>query len=445
MKMRKQMRAVLTAGAMLAAQAAFGQKVSGIVTDSAGAPIAAASLKLENSGETTTSAPDGSFSLSGNTSILNAVPRAPIAAIREGSMFISLAERSEITITAFGIDGKALSSLRRQLDAGSHAVKLLEIGSGVGFYKVKSGPLETVVTAFSIDGALRASPVSLGNPAGQSALAKNAAQGATAAYDVLTATKTGYLKYYLNLGSSDTSGVKVKMIKENAPHFSFFVTSLKGLQTLSGNQKGFGGDLRFGETGNGAGLRGADKICAGLAEMSMPGSASRGWRAFLSVSVDNAGKPANAIDRIGEGPWYDRVGRMLAPKKADLLGTRPANGDPIIQVDLPNEDGIPNHRPDPTKPEEDNHHFLTGSDATGKLYGPTATCLSWTSSATTSGRPRTGFSFPAGNRINWISGQDEGGCGVGVNLVETGGSDPNNPIVGSGGGYGGFYCFAFNP
>jgi hypothetical protein len=47
--------------------------------------------------------------------------------------------------------------------------------------------------------------------------------------------------------------------------------------------------------------------------------------------------------------------------------------------------------------------------------------------------------------VNWISGQDEGGCGAGVNLIQTGGSDPNNPIVGSGGGYGGIYCFADVP
>src|SRR5690349_17433712 len=48
--------------------------------------------------------------------------------------------------------------------------------------------------------------------------------------------------------------------------FSFFVTSLKAMQDLSKNPLGFGGDLRFGETGLGAGLRGADKICATVAE-----------------------------------------------------------------------------------------------------------------------------------------------------------------------------------
>ena len=58
----------------------------------------------------------------------------------------------------------------------------------------------------------------------------------------------------------------------NLAHFSFFVTSLAALQDLSNNDQGFGGDLRYGETGAGAGLRGADKLCAAIAERSMPGA-----------------------------------------------------------------------------------------------------------------------------------------------------------------------------
>ncbi len=37
--------------------------------------------------------------------------------------------------------------------------------------------------------------------------------------------------------------------------FSFFVTSYRAMQELSGTQDGFGGDFRFGEDGVGAGLR----------------------------------------------------------------------------------------------------------------------------------------------------------------------------------------------
>jgi hypothetical protein len=133
--------------------------------------------------------------------------------------------------------------------------------------------------------------------------------------------------------------------------------------------------------------------------------------------------------------------------KSALLNARPQGADPAIINDLPNEDGIPNQQPDPSQSPVNNHHVLTGSDTSGKLYlnSVNSTCKDWTTTEANAGRPRIGFSFPAGNRQHWISGQDEGGCGAGTVLVDYGGSDPSNPIVGSGGGYGGFYCFARTP
>jgi hypothetical protein len=216
------------------------------------------------------------------------------------------------------------------------------------------------------------------------------------------------------------------------------------LQKLSKKETGFGGDLRYGEAD---GLTGADKICSELAESSMAGAAAKGWRAFLSVAQGPGGGPVHAIDRVGDGPWYDRIGRIVAMNKTALLNARPQGADPVIANDLPNEEGVPNQRPDPAQPAVNNHHMLTGSDTSGKLYQNSvmSTCNNWTSASTTAGRPRIGFSYPAGNRQHWISGQDEGGCSPGAVLVDKGGSDPNNPIVGSGGGYGGFYCFALKP
>ena len=243
---------------------------------------------------------------------------------------------------------------------------------------------------------------------------------------------------------------------DDLDHFSFFVTSLASIRALSGSQNGFGGDLRYGETGAGAGLRGADKICAAIAELSMEGATAKQWRAFLSATADENGQQVNAIDRIGNGPWYDRLGRLLAPTKADLLYDRPQNGNATIRDDFPNEFGVLNHRPDPTQPQVDNHDMLTGTNDQGRLYSSTATCKDWTSSSgsSSSGKPRVGHSWPrsmgpggkpgGGDMENWMSALDESGCAPGVNLVETGGPG-NDGTVGSGGGYGGFYCFALIP
>jgi hypothetical protein len=251
--------------------------------------------------------------------------------------------------------------------------------------------------------------------------------------------------------ASDSTGSET-----GSNEFSFFVTSYAGLQRLSGSTMGFGGDLRFGQTGPGAGLRGADKICAALAEASLPGSGAKTWRAFLSASDDGTGHQVDAIDRIGNGPWRDRIGRQLAPALADLSGTRPANGDATIKDNFPNEDGVPNHNPDGSG-NVDNHDMLTGSNASGRLYAANATCLDWTAATgnqTTEGKPRVGHSWPrfsggggggAGGMDDWKSALTESGCAPGVNLIETGPPDPNSNTVGSGGGYGGFYCFAVTP
>ena len=308
--------------------------------------------------------------------------------------------------------------------------------------------------------------------------------------------------------------------------FSFFVTSLQSLQELSGSQTGFGGDLRFGERGEGAGLRGADKICATIAELSMPGAKEKSWRAFLSTST------VDARDRIGEGPWYDRKGRLVAQDLTALINERPGGAATEIVNDLPNEFGVPNHDPD-GQGQVDNHDMLTGSNSMGRLYCPDdaghCTCDDWTSSEP-KGRPRVGHSWPRsgtpigpggfggidlgalfdgglfppgggglfgglfagsdggrpplgggafpfpgfggdggtpfagsfpglgsdggfsipgfggdGSINHWISALDEAGCAPGVSLIEMGPPQLNNPTVGSGGGYGGFYCFALEP
>jgi hypothetical protein len=244
--------------------------------------------------------------------------------------------------------------------------------------------------------------------------------------------------------------------------FSFFITSLVALQELSGNPEGFGGDLRFGEQGPGAGLRGADKICAAIAERSMPGAGNKPWRAFLSAVADENGEQVDAIDRVGEGPWYDRLGRTFALTKADLLTERPTNIDPAIKDDFPNEDGVPNHQPNPVDDPVDNHDTLTGTNENGTLYSATATCADWTGNTGSEGKPRVGHSWPRyggmtpggmgpgpgggdGSMANWMSSLDESGCAPGVSLIEMGPPQPDSDTVGSGGGYGGFYCFSLIP
>jgi hypothetical protein len=439
----------------------FGQgtvavNLTGTITDSAGTPLAGAVVKLEKLGLTATSAANGTFAItSGSSSLQNGKTASKVLGLRDGSLFFEASKSDWVTISAYGIGGQAYGNTKRWVSPGSHVLALPAVPAGLCFFKVALGGQDQWMSAFSVDGGLRNVSIGLKADAVPGALAK---KSATVMIDVLTSTATGYQTAYVSLSTSDSTGMKIKMLKTTTPKFSFFVTSMRALIELSKNDNGFGGDYRFGETGLAAGLRGADKICATLAEKSLAGSGVKGWRAFLSATSGVDGKQVNAIDRIGEGPWYDRTGRVMAPKKADLLNVRPQNGDPTIQNDLPNENGIPNHTPVPGQPSEDNHHTMTGSTATGTLQSASATCKDWTTNvhSTENGKPAAGFAWPrnmggtggGGGGSNWMTTWNSPGCAAGIEVVN--GAGPTQQAsaggwIGGGGGYGGFYCFALNP
>ena len=83
------------------------------------------------------------------------------------------------------------------------------------------------------------------------------------------------------------------------PGMSFFITSAG---------PGNGADL--------GGLDGADRHCQALAEAV--GAGNRTWRAYLSAS-DTAGA-VNARDRIGQGPWHNVQGVVVAQNMDELHG-----------------------------------------------------------------------------------------------------------------------------
>ncbi len=227
--------------------------------------------------------------------------------------------------------------------------------------------------------------------------------------------------------------------------FSFFVTSLDAMQRLSGSPDGFGGDL--------GGIEGADGICQTIAVEV--GAGHKEWRAFLSVTEGPDGEPIHAIERIGEGPWYDANGRLVAEDIDGLLADDRPAGDPQSVNDLPDEYGVP------LSVLGDSHDIPTGSNQAGRLAtnDPRDTCHNWTSAADDvfPNRLMCGHSWPrmgGGGRpgrpggggmggAHWISDHTVRGCSPGVNLVQDG--PGSGTCIGCGGGYGGIYCFALTP
>ena len=71
-------------------------------------------------------------------------------------------------------------------------------------------------------------------------------------------------------------------------------------------------------TGNLGGLSGADSKCQSLAASVNLGSKT--WRAYLSVERDaaNGNNPTDARSRIGNGPWRNAAGVVIAQNVSDL-------------------------------------------------------------------------------------------------------------------------------
>jgi len=140
----------------------------------------------------------------------------------------------------------------------------------------------------------------------------------------------------------------------SAPTLSFFVTS------------------RTSVTGNLGGLRGADATCQSLG--AAVGQGAKTWRAYLSVErdADNGNQPTHARSRIGNGPWHNAAGMMVAANLAELHAR---TGDAAVFVD---ERGQRINGQWPNSPAPVEHDILTGSNADGTLIAG-ATCADWTS------------------------------------------------------------------
>jgi len=182
-----------------------------------------------------------------------------------------------------------------------------------------------------------------------------------------------------------------------------------------------------GDGANLGGLAGADARCKQLADASgVSGVASKTWRAYLSAKASGGQPAVNAKDRIGNGPWYNQKGVMVAQNVADLH----SDNNKLGKENSLTEKGMPvNGRGD----TPNQHDILTGSLLDGTLSPDTTdtTCNNWTSNAT--GAALVGHHDRQGggaNPTSWNSAHPSRGCSQ-QNLVGTGGN-----------GY--FYCFAVN-
>jgi len=214
-----------------------------------------------------------------------------------------------------------------------------------------------------------------------------------------------------------------------------------------------------GDGGNLGGLAGADAHCQTLASAVSAGGQT--WRAYLSTQA-RPGKPAvNARDRIGDGPWHNFDGVMIASSVAHL------HGDTLELARMGNnlhkQSGLTERGAivpglydflDPrdndweyvkNTPYSNRHEVITGSLPDGRAYSPENdyTCDNWTSNED----PDTELGVPG-----LYGGPDRPNVQIGFPDREGGGNGSWNSSHGTRGcsqaalpkthGIGQFYCFA---
>jgi hypothetical protein len=191
---------------------------------------------------------------------------------------------------------------------------------------------------------------------------------------------------------------------------SFFVTSVN---------PGKGGDL--------GGLAGADAHCQALAKAA--GSTSSNWAAYLSTTEPGGNAGVNARDRIGNGPWKNVKGVVIATSVENLHSDK---------VNINKQTALTEKGETfPTSGEPGNSHdILTGSDPQGMFStaGGDTTCGNWTKSidgATIVGHvDRTGLGKTTRHMTSWNSAHGSRGC------------SPDQLKASGGGGL--LYCFRTN-
>ena len=194
---------------------------------------------------------------------------------------------------------------------------------------------------------------------------------------------------------------------EEPPEMGFFITS-----------------VGIGDGANLGGLAGADAHCQALADAA--GSGQRTWRAYLSTQGAGA---VNARDRIGDGPWANVNGLIMATSVENLhYDNSTFNWEHTLD-----ENGTQFPSRIDGDPDFSEHDVLTGTQIVGTAFaaGEDRTCGNWTSndagSAMLGHADRYSFTTPGSP---WNTAHPSRSCSQ-DDLVATGGA-------------GRFYCFAID-
>jgi hypothetical protein len=199
-------------------------------------------------------------------------------------------------------------------------------------------------------------------------------------------------------------------------------------------------------TGNLGGLQGADQMCQSQAQAIGGRAATRTWHAYLSTEQRPNQPRVNARQRIGQGPWYNVRGQLIASSVGDLHGDQQRDRNSIQRATALDAKGNP--IPGVGSPPGGNQHdAMTGSDSDGRAFtdGIDHTCNNWTSDQMALPRAANAPAEVPADRARAMLGHTDrsGGQNTSWNAAHMSQGCTKQALINTGGA-GRFYCFATN-
>jgi hypothetical protein len=227
--------------------------LNGVVSNSDGEPVAGASVSLVIKNLTTVTDSKGAYSISADVAVdknQTIIPETEAVTIVNNILMVNLSRPLDINIEVYDMKGNLLERITespRYAGVYRFDPSTRSFAFGVMILRVQAG---SVVTAFRYIPATSGNNLCSTTPA-LSILSKKTLTKTAAVIDTLLVTAAGYAPKRVPVSSySEKKDIQLETLA--LKKFSFFVTSLAAIQDLSGSEKGFGGDLRFGKTGQGA-------------------------------------------------------------------------------------------------------------------------------------------------------------------------------------------------
>jgi len=184
--------------------------ISGIVTDTGGMPVVGANVILESFGLNDTTGINGEFLITDAVTV-NKIKQSKHYAcavkIFNGLLSVDVKKKSLIKIVVYTTQGRAVSEIRKSVDAGINSIALPNTSAGVYLYKIKIDNNIFVLKSNSI------STVSTGKIISSSftTVANHATTG-----EIVKVIKDGYFDYQTTIVNTNVSGIKIKLtIRQN--------------------------------------------------------------------------------------------------------------------------------------------------------------------------------------------------------------------------------------